>query len=121
MSLRVDVQATAGALSLAVAFEAGPGPLALIGPNGGGKTTLLRVLAGAHRPASGRIEVGDLTLLDTARGIDRPSERRRVGYVPQGYGLFPHLRVIDNVAFGLSTGPRQRPRAERHQRARAAL
>jgi len=44
-----------------------------------------------------------------------------MGYVPQGYGLFPHLRVADNVAFGLSTGPRRLPKAERRSAARQLL
>jgi len=110
-----------GSLSLDVELGGESGPLAIVGPNGGGKTSLLRIIAGAHHPSSGCIEVGGTTLLDTARGIDLPSERRRVGYVPQGYGLFGHLRVIDNVAFGLSTGTRRRSRAERRAIALAVL
>ena len=76
-------------------------PVALVGPNGAGKTTLLRALAGALRPQSGRIQVGVQVLFDSARRVDQPMERRRVGYLPQGAGLFPHLTAEDNVAFGM--------------------
>lgn len=88
------------------------GPLVLVGPNGSGKTTLLRALAGAARPDDGVVRVGDRVLLDAA--TDVPIEQRGVGYVPQGYGLFPHLSVRDNVAFGLAA--RGVPPAERSER-----
>ncbi len=91
-----------GRLDLDVRLEGGPRAVALVGPNGAGKTTVLRTIAGAHRPARGAIRVGDQVLFDSRRGTNLPPEERRVGYVPQGYGLFPHLRVLDNVRFGLS-------------------
>lgn len=90
--------------SLDVELSGGAGPLALVGPNGSGKTTLLRTLAGARRPRAGRVEVDGIPLFGP--DVDVPIEARRMGYVPQGYGLFPHLRVVDNVAFGLRDGPR---------------
>ncbi|MHC0432513.1 ABC transporter ATP-binding protein [Streptomyces sp. O3] len=69
--------------------------LALLGPSGSGKTTALRAVAGFVRPAAGRVFIGgrDVTGL--------PPYRRGVGMVVQQYALFPHLRVEDNVAFGL--------------------
>jgi ABC-type sulfate/molybdate transport systems ATPase subunit len=121
MSWAVAISARAGDLELRAELSGNTGPLALIGPNGSGKTTLLRVLAGAHRPTAGTIEIGSTKVFDAEHGIDVPSERRGIGYVPQGYGLFPHLRVIDNVAFGLSTGPRRRRRSERRDIAHAVL
>ena len=96
-----------GALELDVRLEGEGRPVALVGPNGSGKTTLLRTIAGAYRPSAGTIAVGDRVLFDSARGIDLPPEQRRVGYVPQGYGLFPHLRVLDNVRFGLAGASRR--------------
>ena len=96
-----------GALDLDVRLGGGGRAVALVGPNGSGKTTLLRTIAGAHRPVRGTIAVGDRVLFDSARGIDLPPEKRRVGYVPQGYGLFPHLRVLDNVRFGLAGSSRR--------------
>ena len=69
--------------------------MALLGPSGSGKTTALRAVAGFVRPASGRVFIGgrDVTGL--------PPHQRGIGMVVQQYALFPHLRVKDNVAFGL--------------------
>ena len=118
---RVAVQATLGALNLDIELEGTGRPLALAGANGSGKTTLLRIIAGAFKPTLGEIQVDGQVLFDSRRGVDVPSELRRVGYVPQGYGLFPHLRVVDNVAFGLSAGARKQPLASRRRTARAML
>jgi 2-aminoethylphosphonate transport system ATP-binding protein len=69
--------------------------MALLGPSGSGKTTALRAVAGFVRPAVGRVFIGDRDV--TAL----PPHRRGVGMVVQQYALFPHMRVEDNVAFGL--------------------
>ena len=74
------------------------GAVSLIGPNGSGKSTVLRVLAGALRPDSGEVMVGGRRV--AGEGVWVPPEERRVAYVPQGLGLFPHLSVVENVAFG---------------------
>ena len=74
--------------------------VALVGPSGAGKTTVLRVVAGLLRPVEGFVALGESVLLDTAGGIDVPPEHRRVGYVFQEYALFPHLDVRHNVRFG---------------------
>jgi len=95
-----------GALTLDVTLEGGSRPVAVMGPNGAGKTTLLRAIAGAHRPDAGHIEIGGERIFDAATDCDFAPEARRVGYVPQGFGLFPHLRVVDNVAFGRLDLPR---------------
>lgn len=95
------VQLSRGALELDVELGGGERPLALIGANGAGKTTLLRTLAGVHRPEHGHIKIGGRTVFDSEASRNLPPEERRVGYVPQGAGLFPHLRVLDNVAFGV--------------------
>lgn len=121
MSWSARVGLRLGGFTLDVALDGDAGVTALMGPNGSGKTTLLRVIAGAHPPDHATIVVGGEVLARTEAGVDRPMERRGVGYVPQGYGLFPHLGVLENVAFGLSTGARRRPRAERLERARAML
>ncbi|MHB1171780.1 MAG: ABC transporter ATP-binding protein [Lacisediminihabitans sp.] len=73
----------------------------LLGPNGAGKSTSLRALAGLVRLSAGRIRLGASTLEDTAGQVYLPPERRRVGVVFQDYLLFPHLTVLENVAFGL--------------------
>jgi ABC-type sulfate/molybdate transport systems ATPase subunit len=114
----VDVRLRLGTLDLEVEISGAEAPVALIGPNGSGKTTLLRTIAGAHRPDAGSVRLGDAVVFDSAAGIDVPPDERHVGYVPQGYGLFPHLSVVDNVAFGLM--PRV-PRDERRETARRLL
>ncbi|MEV2248342.1 ABC transporter ATP-binding protein [Streptomyces sp. NPDC049970] len=69
--------------------------MALLGPSGSGKTTALRAVAGFVRPASGRVYLGDRDVT----GL--PPHQRGIGMVVQQYALFPHMRVRDNVAFGL--------------------
>jgi 2-aminoethylphosphonate transport system ATP-binding protein len=69
--------------------------LAMIGPSGSGKTTALRAVAGFVRPAGGRIRIGSTDVTDL------PPYERGLGMVVQNYALFPHMRVEDNVAFGL--------------------
>jgi ABC-type sulfate/molybdate transport systems ATPase subunit len=118
MSFLIDVQARVGSFELDVTLAGEDRPVALAGPNGSGKTTLLRLIAGAHRPQRGRIVLGGRTLYDSERGVELPPEQRGVGYVPQGYGLFPHLRVLDNVAFALASS---RPKQTRAARDDAAL
>jgi len=121
VSWRASVALHVGTFELDVSIEGGEGVTAIMGPNGSGKTTLLRAIAGALPMERAHIAVGERLLARTSEGIDEPIEERAVGYVPQGYGLFPHLGVLANVAFGLSTGPRRRPRPERLTAARAML
>jgi molybdate transport system ATP-binding protein len=111
--LRVEAQTRLGALTLDVALEVAPGEcLALAGPSGAGKTSVLRVAAGLLRPECGRVEACEETWLDTAAGIDVPPEGRRCGYVFQEYALFPHLSAWQNVAYPLR-GVARRGRRER--------
>src|SRR5215218_2797257 len=84
------------------------GLTALLGPSGGGKSTLLRVIAGLERPDSGRV------LIDGSDATDVPARRRGVGFVFQHYAPFKHMTVRDNVAFGLKI--RKRPKVEIGQR-----
>ena len=74
--------------------------VALVGPSGAGKTTVLRVIAGLLRPEDGYVALDGAVLLDTSRRVDVPPEHRRVGYLFQEYALFPHLDVRRNVRFG---------------------
>ena len=99
---------------LDVELEVEPGAsLAMVGPSGAGKSTVLRSIAGLHRPDRGRVALGERTWLDLEAGIDLPPERRDCGYLFQHYALFPHLNAWRNVAFGLTATPRaeRRPRA----------
>ena len=73
--------------------------VALVGPSGAGKTSVLRAIAGLLRPARGRIALGDDVWFDSERRLSRKPDERRVGLVFQEYALFPHLTVRQNVAF----------------------
>ena len=84
---------------------------AILGASGSGKTTLLRIVAGFERPDDGEVRIGE-ELVDDAGRRFVPSERRRIGYVPQEGALFPHLSVGRNVAFGLPRGPDRRHRID---------
>ena len=110
--LEVAIRARLADFTLDVAWTAGDGVSVLFGPSGSGKTLTLQCLAGLVRPAAGRIVVDGRVLFDGAAGVNLPPQSRRVGYVFQGYALFPHLSVRANVAFGL----RDRPPAERTRR-----
>ncbi len=79
--------------------------MAVLGPSGCGKTTLLRVIAGFEQPDAGCVVVSDEVVAGPGRII--PPEKRRVGMVFQDYALFPHLSVEGNVAFGLTSRPRE--------------
>lgn len=71
----------------------------IVGPSGSGKTTLLRILAGFESPDSGQITLNGRTLFDEHTFI--PAHQRGIGFVPQEGGLFPHMKVGDNIAYGL--------------------
>src|ERR1700712_4672761 len=86
---------------------------ALLGPSGGGKSTLLRVIAGLEQPDSGTVEISGQNLTST------PPQGRNVGFVFQHYAAFKHLTVARNVAFGLEI--RKRPKAEVKKRVRELL
>jgi molybdate transport system ATP-binding protein len=85
---------------------------ALFGPSGGGKTTLIELVAGLRRPQSGVIALGSRILVDINAGIFVPPERRRVGYVPQEGALFPHLSVRENLLYGSDRRNGANPRYE---------
>jgi molybdate transport system ATP-binding protein len=74
--------------------------LGIFGPSGSGKTSLLEVVAGLERGATGRVGIGGKLWLDSARGVFMRPEARRVGYVPQDALLFPHLDVKENLLAG---------------------
>lgn len=74
--------------------------LVIVGPSAVGKSTLVRVIAGVVRPASGDVSFGGHAWVDSAHGTFVAPSARRVGYVPQEQTVFPHMTVIDNVRFG---------------------
>jgi ABC-type Fe3+/spermidine/putrescine transport system ATPase subunit len=101
----------------ALDLEVEPGSfLCLLGPSGCGKTTLLRCISGLEYPDAGRISIGNTTVVDTARKLTVPPERRGLGMVFQQYALWPHMSVADNIAYPLRK--RGVPRAERARKVR---
>jgi sulfate transport system ATP-binding protein len=96
-----------------VSLEIKSGELvALLGPSGSGKTTLLRILAGLDLPSAGRVMFGGEDALRLT------VQQRNVGFVFQNYALFRHMRVFDNIAFGLDVRPSSRRPAKPDIRAR---
>ncbi|MBK8014835.1 MAG: ATP-binding cassette domain-containing protein [Deltaproteobacteria bacterium] len=104
---QAKVRAQLGTLRLDISVSDDSGCLAIVGPNGSGKSTFLRMLLGAvpvARKFDVEIVVGDRILERTTTGTEVSTEARRIGYLPQGHGLFPHLTVVENVEFGLIAG-----------------
>ncbi|GAB2486889.1 ABC transporter ATP-binding protein [Jatrophihabitans fulvus] len=101
MTVRVEGRVRRGGFELDVSVTARPDEvLAVLGPNGAGKSTLLRVVAGLLPLDDGVVEIGGSVVDDITRGTYLPPQQRRLGVVFQDHRLFPHLRVLDNVAFG---------------------
>jgi ABC-type Fe3+/spermidine/putrescine transport system ATPase subunit len=101
-----------------VSLDVGPGEtVSLLGPSGCGKTTLLRAICGLLDVDDGEILLGGQVV--SGRGRTTPVEKRNVGMVFQSYALWPHLSVLDNVAYGLTV--RRLPKSEVRTRAVEAI
>ncbi len=110
----VDCAARFGETKIHASFCAGEGVTALFGASGAGKSTIVKMIAGLVTPVEGRIKIGDELLFDHARGVNVPSERRRIGCVFQEPRLFPHVNVKANLTFArwAGRGPSARKLAE---------
>jgi iron(III) transport system ATP-binding protein len=120
--LRKSFAAAGGAVAAVagVDFSIKTGAMAtLLGPSGCGKTTTLRCLAGLERPDGGRIAIGGQVLADAASGTFVPPQRRNLGMVFQSYAIWPHMTVLENVAYALEG--RGIGKSERRKRAMEAL
>jgi molybdate transport system ATP-binding protein len=119
MRFDVDIAKTVKAqgrtFDLAVRFVAETDRLALFGPSGAGKSLTLLALAGLVRPDRGRIVIDGDVWFDHARGIDRPTRARRLGFVFQDYALFPHRTLEQNVAAARTRWYPRRPAPEETQ------
>jgi molybdate transport system ATP-binding protein len=98
--LDIDIQLRRGDFARHVRIAEDARVLALTGPSGAGKTTVLNAIAGLVRPAAGRIAIDGRVLFDSSARVDVPTPRRRVGYVFQDARLFPHRSVRANLLFG---------------------
>jgi len=102
VTLDARIKVPLDAFDLDVELQVSTGEVvAILGPNGAGKTTVLRCLAGLLPLASGRVVLEETVLEDASTGLRIAPERRPIGVVFQDYVLFPHLSVLENVAFGL--------------------
>jgi molybdenum ABC transporter molybdate-binding protein len=100
-----------------ISEQVGTETLVLIGHSGCGKSTTLRMLSGLLSPDEGIIRLDDRMLWKREDGVNVPPEGRNIGYVFQNYALFPHLSVMDNVAYGIAHLPVQ----EKSQRVEETL
>ena len=98
--LEIDIELRRGRFQRHVRIVEDARVLALTGPSGAGKTSVLYAIAGLLRPVSGRIAIDGRVLFDSQRRIDLPTHRRRIGYVFQDARLFPHRSVRANLLYG---------------------
>ncbi|MFW2853540.1 ATP-binding cassette domain-containing protein [Sphingomonas sp. TX0543] len=100
MSFDIDLTLRRGDALIATAFATDARAVALVGPSGIGKTSVLDMIAGLLRPDHGHVRIDGRLLSDRATRVDVPVHRRRAGYVFQDARLFPHLDVRRNLLYG---------------------
>src|SRR5690242_12307600 len=108
MKLSMAVTKSFGDFTLSADFTAKGGRIGIFGKSGGGKSTLVNLLAGLQRPDGGEIVLDDSCLFSSSKGINLPPERRRIAMVFQQHCLFPHLSVKNNLLYGFRRCPPQR-------------
>lgn len=108
MSFDIAIRRRLGTADIAVTLAEPGGLVALFGPSGAGKTSILNMAAGLLKPDHGHIAIAAERLFDSDAGIDLPPERRRAGYVFQEGRLFPHKRVRANLTYGERLAPAER-------------
>lgn len=104
VNIEHQLQTTSRTFHLQVKFQTKAQRIALFGPSGAGKTLTLKAIAGLFTPAKGQIIVSDHILFSHSKKINLTPQKRQLAYVFQDYGLFPHLTVAQNIAFGLKQG-----------------
>lgn len=116
MSILVDIHKAWPDFSLDIRFEAGDEVVGLLGGSGAGKSMTLRSIAGIAKPDSGKILLNGRALFDSARGINLPPRKRRVGLMFQSYALFPDMTVSQNIGAGVSDRSVRAERVRRYVR-----
>ena len=106
--LEVRIEKTLPGFNLKVAFSINQEILSIVGPSGSGKSMTLQCISGLMRPDEGYINVNGRVLYDSRNNLNLPPQKRKIGYVFQNYALFPHLKVFDNIAFGISNLNREK-------------
>ncbi|MCX6029689.1 MAG: ABC transporter ATP-binding protein [Chloroflexi bacterium] len=122
--LHVDIEKQWPGFRLSVRLAVGAEITVLFGPSGAGKSTTLSAIAGLVTPDAGEIRLDDRALFRRGRpgaAINVPARSRRIGYVFQGYALFPHLTALENVAYPLQVGRLPWSRRVEDDRAAALL
>ncbi|GAX34661.1 molybdate ABC transporter permease subunit [Nodularia sp. NIES-3585] len=102
--LFVDITKKLPGFRLQVCFSGDSNTLGFLGGSGAGKSMILRCIAGIETPTQGSIILNGRVLFDSEKGINLPSRDRRIGFLMQNYALFPHMTVMQNIAFGLPKG-----------------
>ena len=104
--LDVKIKGMIGQLSIDATFTTEPGTVtALFGRSGSGKTTIVNMISGLVQPHYGRISINGKVLFDSDHSIDKPPNKRGIGYVFQDSALFPHMNVRDNIRYGYNLVP----------------
>ncbi len=105
--LFAQLRKTLGDLKIDLTFQSDQARvIALFGPSGAGKTSVISMIAGLIRPDSGKIKLNGSTFFDSQVGTNMPPEQRRIGYVFQDGKLFPHLTVKSNLEYGMKLVPK---------------
>ena len=102
MPLYIDITKKLGDFTLRIKFSTNSKTTALFGLSGSGKSITLKCIAGIIKPDSGKIVLNNRTLFDSEKKINIEPQKRKIGYLPQNYALFPNMNVIDNICCGLS-------------------
>ncbi len=102
MPLVVKIKKKLGSFALDLDFTAGDEWMGMLGASGCGKSMTLKCIAGIETPDQGVIRHNGRTLFDSAKGINLPPQKRRVGYLFQSYALFPHMTVMQNILSGIT-------------------
>jgi molybdate transport system ATP-binding protein len=113
--LKVDIKRTLPGFKLDVSFSLNHEIMAVLGASGSGKTMTLQCIAGLLQPDSGRIELNGKVLFDSSNKVSLQSQKRKVGFVFQNYALFPHLTVVENIAYGIHHLPHQQAKSRVRQ------